>query len=112
MNGTYTSSFVPFAKFLHDTQRNTELEEKAKTMVEEDSELLDNETYERYETTANKQWDKFYKNHKLGFFHNRHYLYKELPELVAMGNPENADKSYIMCELGCGVGDTIYPLMP
>jgi len=91
--------------------RNSELEEKAKIMVDDDSEALGDETYLKYETTASSQWDKFYKNHKLGFFHNRHYLYKEIPELVAMNAPENATNSYIMCELGCGVGDTIYPLM-
>ncbi|KAL4481669.1 hypothetical protein ABPG74_007758 [Tetrahymena malaccensis] len=93
-------------------QWNQELEEKAKQMIQDDSELLDELTYEKFESTANKQWDKFYKNHKLGFFHNRHYLYKEFPELVAMNDEENKTKSFIMCELGCGVGDTIYPLMP
>lgn len=92
--------------------RNSELEDKAKGMIEDDSEHLDEETYENFEKTADKQWNKFYKNHKLGFFHNRHYLYKELPELVDMGEVKNADNKYIFCELGCGVGDTIYPLMP
>jgi len=29
-----------------------------------------------------------------------------------MAAEENKDKSYIMCEFGGGVGDTIYPLMP
>ena len=36
------------------TFRNEELEEKAKVMIGEDTELLDNETYERSEATANK----------------------------------------------------------
>jgi len=54
--------------------------------------------------------DKFYKHHKLGFFHHRHYLQKEFPELVAVGEEDNKNKEFVFCELGCGVGDTIYPL--
>ncbi len=56
-------------------------------------------------------WDKFYKNHKLGFFHHRHYLRREFPELVSTQEQKNKDKEYTLCELGCGVGDTIYPLL-
>ncbi|EGR28080.1 methyltransferase like 6, putative, partial [Ichthyophthirius multifiliis] len=93
-------------------QWNDELEQKAKEMISQDMNLLEEEQYQKIDKQNNIQWNKFYKHHKLGFFHNRHYLYKEFQELVAMNNPENKENSFIMCELGCGVGDTIYPLMP
>ena len=60
---------------------NEEYENKAKKQVTEDTNTLADSVYQKSETDAHKYWDKFYRNHKLGFFHHRHYLYKEFQEL-------------------------------
>ena len=36
---------------------------------------------ERLEREASKNWEAFYKMHQSGFFKDRHYLARELPEL-------------------------------
>lgn len=35
---------------------------------------------------------------------------REFPELVSVNDEANKDKEFVFCELGCGVGDTIFPL--
>lgn len=36
---------------------------------------------ERLEREASQNWEAFYKMHRSGFFKDRHYLARELPEL-------------------------------
>lgn len=49
-------------------------QQKAHTVLDQDTDTLNEEQYEKFENTAHRQWDKFYKNHKLGFFHHRYKL--------------------------------------
>lgn len=48
-------------------------------------------------------WDHFYKQHRNNFFKDRHYLQTAFP--VHMGSPK------CLVELGCGVGNTMLPLL-
>ncbi|KAH9621388.1 hypothetical protein KSS87_005218 [Heliosperma pusillum] len=50
---------------------------------------------EKYERDAKKYWDVFYKRHQDKFFKDRHYLDKEWGRYLAVG---------------CGAGNTIFPL--
>lgn len=57
---------------------------------------------DKYEHEARKYWDLFYKRNGYNFFKDRHYIDSEFPQ-VAVG-PLN------IFEVGCGCGNTIYPL--
>ena len=58
---------------------------------------------EKYDNEAHKFWDKFYQNNTTHFFKDRHWLTREFPELLAAGAK--------LLEVGCGVGNTIFPLL-
>ncbi|EFJ45704.1 hypothetical protein VOLCADRAFT_32810, partial [Volvox carteri f. nagariensis] len=57
---------------------------------------------DRYEAQAGRYWDLFYRRNSTKFFKDRHYLHKEFPDLVA--GPAT------LLEVGCGVGNTVFPL--
>ncbi|KAG0491612.1 hypothetical protein HPP92_005010 [Vanilla planifolia] len=60
---------------------------------------------ERYERDAGKYWDLFYRRHKDKFFKDRHYLKKE------WGRYFEERENLVVMEAGCGVGNTIFPLV-
>mmetsp|Transcript_30952 Transcript_30952/g.42897 ORF Transcript_30952/g.42897 Transcript_30952/m.42897 type:complete len:282 (-) Transcript_30952:49-894(-) len=61
----------------------------------------------KYEKDAQRNWDIFYKNNQEKFFKDRHYLLQEFPELT----PDPSMSSLSVLELGCGPGNTVYPLV-
>lgn len=64
---------------------------------------------EKLEKDAVKFWDDFYSQHHDKFFKDRHWLSVEFPEL----NVQNLmlKNKLKMFEIGCGVGNTIVPLL-
>ncbi|KAL9274117.1 tRNA N(3)-methylcytidine methyltransferase METTL6-like protein [Drosera capensis] len=60
---------------------------------------------DKYERDAMKYWDIFYKRHKDKFFKDRHYLDKEWGHYFTGAGRKN------LLEIGCGVGNTIFPLI-
>ena len=50
------------------------------------------------------QWDRFYQKHSRWFFKDRHWLTSEFPELF------DAQYGTSILEIGCGAGNTIFPL--
>ncbi|RZC39446.1 Methyltransf 12 domain containing protein [Asbolus verrucosus] len=90
-----------------DVEWDEEQEKEAQIKVQANSEVrFPPNVIERYENEADKYWDAFYDVHTNRFFKDRHWLFTEFPEL-AVGDTESKK----ILEIGCGVGNTIHPLL-
>lgn len=112
----------------------------AKKRVEEQSKTpMDADTQRNLRENADKQWDAFYGIHTNRFFKDRHWLFIEFPELVpstelkqtkesdnvkdssedidelgkhlAASNLSNTKQRRCIFEIGCGVGNTVFPIL-
>jgi SAM-dependent methyltransferase len=73
--------------------------------------VLPHEIQETFKQETAGRWDRFYQHHKNNFFKNRYYLRSEFPE-INEGSIKTSDGSKpIVLEVGCGVGNTLFPLV-
>lgn len=90
-----------------DVKWDNEQEQEALKKVQQNSIVkLSSEEIEKYDSQANTFWDSFYDIHENKFFKDRHWLFTEFPELATTDN-----KDLRIFELGCGVGNTIFPIL-
>ena len=68
------------------------------------------EQVQEYEEKAGSFWDHFYQKHQREFFKDRHWLFTEFTELLA-DNSASPDYDLKIFEIGCGVGNTIFPIL-
>lgn len=90
---------------------DVEQEQAAQSAVEKNSTVkMSEDERERYQSNAPKFWDSFYGIHDNRFFKDRHWLFTEFPELAPLSTNEASQPRSIF-ELGCGVGNTILPIL-
>lgn len=110
-----------------DVDWDESMEKEALEKVEKNSKSRFNEVESNtFENDANLHWDKFYGIHQNRFFKDRNWLFTEFPELnmnnyaeqVLHSNELLSGESYPGCtkpvrffEVGCGVGNTIFPIL-
>ncbi|GFS95631.1 tRNA N(3)-methylcytidine methyltransferase METTL6 [Nephila pilipes] len=83
---------------------NEEIEKLSKDKI-----VLNEFKQNKLEVEAKKNWDLFYKRNKTNFFKDRHWTKREFEEL-ANNLIENDPKPFLL-EIGCGVGNFIFPLI-
>ncbi|KAL1489377.1 hypothetical protein ABEB36_014286 [Hypothenemus hampei] len=74
----------------------------------QDSRLVTEHKSKELEVKAKKYWDLFYKRNETRFFRDRHWTIREFSELLGENN-SNHEK--VLFEIGCGVGNFIFPLI-
>ncbi|XP_046543222.1 tRNA N(3)-methylcytidine methyltransferase METTL6-like [Haliotis rubra] len=106
-----------FTKSDGDSQSGLELMigHQARTLTPEETAKLDKDQtlvsefkQRKFELDAQKNWDLFYKRNTTKFFKDRHWTKREFSELIS----EKQDYCVkTVLEVGCGVGNFIFPLL-
>lgn len=73
--------------------------------------LVDEVKARRLEQDAKKHWDLFYKRNETRFFKDRRWTTREFQELIGCDCTRGDGERKIMLEVGCGVGNLIFPLI-
>ena len=109
-----------------NVQWTDEQENEAKAITERQLKgKLSDEKQASLLAEAASNWDQFYDKHENKFFKDRHWLFTEFPELrcdlTNVTEPTNCEKTVtatpgckaqLRClEVGCGVGNTIFPVL-
>lgn len=83
--------------------------EDLKLLQNQNSRLVPKHKVKLLTKEARKHWDLFYKRNETRFFRDRRWTTREFAELV--GDVENQTDRRVLLEVGCGVGNFVYPLI-
>ncbi|XP_044729112.1 tRNA N(3)-methylcytidine methyltransferase METTL6 [Chrysoperla carnea] len=88
------------------TQDRILTESEIQKLQMQDTRLVSDFQANKLEIEAKKHWDLFYKRNENRFFKDRHWVTREFFELA-----ELSDEKRVLLEIGCGVGNFIFPLI-
>ncbi|XP_055310870.1 tRNA N(3)-methylcytidine methyltransferase Mettl2 [Sitodiplosis mosellana] len=92
-----------------DVKWDEEQEKLALESVQKNSAIvMPTEQVSKYINEADTNWNAFYNLHQNKFFKDRHWLFTEFPELKTS---HSTSESFNIFEIGCGVGNTILPIL-
>lgn len=89
------------------------LTEEEAAKLAKDTALLSEFKRLKLEAEAQKNWDLFYKRNETRFFKDRHWTKREFEELASCDSDTSsrADAAPVLLEVGCGVGNFVFPLV-
>lgn len=82
--------------------------EEQQMLEQQNSRLVTEFKANQLEANAHKHWDIFYKRNDTRFFKDRHWTTREFQELI---DEADNDSKRVLLEVGCGVGNFIFPLI-
>ncbi|XP_026501101.1 tRNA N(3)-methylcytidine methyltransferase METTL6 [Vanessa tameamea] len=91
--------------FIHRLKELTD-DEKLR-LTQQNSRIIPEAKAAKLEREAKRHWDIFYKRNETKFFRDRHWTTREFQELINF----EPDQRIVFLELGCGVGNMIFPLV-
>lgn len=87
------------------------MSEEERKKLDSDTELVSDFKRKKLEQDAKKNWDLFYRRNKTNFFKDRYWTFREFDELNEDYNLINPTPIKKLLEIGCGVGNFMYPLL-
>lgn len=85
-------------------------EERAQ-LARQDGRLISEFQARKLEEHCKKNWDLFYKRNETKFYKDRNWTTREFQELLGLDEDNEDGKTRRMLEVGCGVGNLVYPLL-
>lgn len=85
--------------------------EEIEKLAEQNKRLISEKNAIKLEVDAKRHWDLFYKRNETRFFKDRHWTTREFSELLSSTSEESNNDIKYMLEVGCGVGNLIFPLL-
>jgi methyltransferase-like protein 6 len=82
-------------------------EEEENRLKKQDETVISEFKRLKLEAEAQKNWDLFYKRNDTRFFRDRRWTTREFELLVGI----DGDNKKILLEIGCGVGNFLFPLL-
>lgn len=89
-----------------NTQRVLSVDEENK-LKKQDQTLVSEFKSMKLEAEAKRNWDLFYKRNDTRFFRDRHWTTREFEQLLGI----EGEGKKILLEVGCGVGNFLFPLL-